>query len=70
MAEFKRLSPCPATGRPQGACPGYVVELVVPRCAEGRHEAANMAWHPADRVEEKRRWERQYCEFHRQRLSG
>lgn len=70
VAEFKRLNPCPATGQSHGKCPGYVVELVVPRCADGRHVASNMTWHLAAQVEDKRRWEQQYCQFHRQRQRG
>lgn len=70
VAEFKRLNPCPATGKPQGACPGYVVGLVVPLCAEGEDHPGNMTWHPAAEAEDKRRWEQQYCQFHRQRARG
>lgn len=43
-ADFQRVNPCPATGRPRGACPGYVVDHVRPLCAGGADTPANMQW--------------------------
>lgn len=28
--EFQRLHPCPSTGKPTGACAGYVVDHIIP----------------------------------------
>jgi hypothetical protein len=43
-AAFVRVNPCPATGKPRGACPGWVVDHVVPLCAGGVDAPANMQW--------------------------
>lgn len=42
--QFQRLHPCPATGKPSGACPGYVVDHVVALKHGGSDEPANMQW--------------------------
>lgn len=41
---FKKGSPCPATGRSSGACPGYVIDHVVPLKRGGPDHATNMQW--------------------------
>ena len=41
---FQRYHPCPATGRPSGACPGYVVDHIVPLKRGGADAPANMQW--------------------------
>ena len=41
---FKREHPCPATGKSRGACPGYVVDHVIPLCAGGADDPSNMQW--------------------------
>lgn len=43
-AEFQRLHPCPSTGSPRGACPGFEVDHIQPLCAGGRDEVTNMQW--------------------------
>lgn len=43
-AAFKRTHACPATGKVQRACPGYVVDHIMPLCAGGADEPANMMW--------------------------
>jgi hypothetical protein len=45
-AEFQRLEPCPATGLPRGACPGYEVDHVVPLCLGGPRVdiISNLQW--------------------------
>lgn len=43
-AEFQRSHPCPATGAPRGACPGFEVDHVVPLCAGGPDATSNMQW--------------------------
>lgn len=44
IREFKRLNPCPATGKIQKSCPGYVVDHVVPLCAGGADAVSNLQW--------------------------
>jgi hypothetical protein len=41
---FQMSNPCPATGRTSGACPGYVVDHIVPLKRGGVDEPANMQW--------------------------
>jgi len=43
-AAFKRSNPCPATGKRYGACPGYVIDHVIPLCACGLDAPQNMQW--------------------------
>lgn len=43
-AAFLKSHPCPATGKNSGACPGYVVDHVIPLCAGGADAVANMVW--------------------------
>lgn len=42
--DFKAHNPCPSTGKPRGACPGYVIDHVVPLCAGGKDARGNMQW--------------------------
>jgi hypothetical protein len=42
--EFQRLHPCPSSGKPTGACPGYVVDRIVPLKRGGLDEPSNMQW--------------------------
>lgn len=61
VAEFKRLTPCPATGRSTGACPGHVVDHVEPLCACGPDTPANMQWQTIEAAKAKDKEERRLC---------
>lgn len=61
VREFKRANPCPATGQPRGACPGWVVDHVVPLCAGGPDRPENMQWQTRAEAKAKDRWERRQC---------
>ena len=41
---FQRSNPCPATRRTTGACPGYIVDHIIPLKRGGADEPANMQW--------------------------
>lgn len=41
---FRAHNPCPATGKIQKSCPGYVVDHILPLCAYGIDSAENMQW--------------------------
>src|SRR5436190_202915 len=55
--QFQREHPCPATGKTTGACPGYVVDHIVPRKRGGADSPENLQWQTAadakakDRIE-------------------
>lgn len=62
LADFKRQHPCPTTGRPRGACPGWVVDHVVPLACGGVDHADNMQWQTKADAAAKDRLERKGCE--------
>ena len=41
---FEHSYPCPSTGKSSGACPGYVVDHVVPLKRGGADAPSNMQW--------------------------
>lgn len=55
--EFKREYPCPATGERRGACPGYVIDHVVPLKRGGEDKTSNMQWQTKAEAREKDKWE-------------
>ena len=42
--EFLRLHPCPSTGKPTGACAGYVVDHIIQLKRRGLDASCNMQW--------------------------
>ena len=54
---FRKAHPCPATGRASGACPGYVIDHVVPLKRGGADQAVNMQWQTLADARAKDRWE-------------
>ncbi len=60
-AAFQRAHPCPANGLRRGACPGYVVDHVVPLCAGGADAPRNMRWQTVGAARKKDRKERREC---------
>lgn len=42
--QFRKSNPCPATGKTSGACPGYVIDHVIPLYRGGPDAPANMQW--------------------------
>jgi hypothetical protein len=50
---FQSSHPCPATGRSTGACPGYVVDHVVPLKRGGADKPENMQWQTVARARAK-----------------
>jgi hypothetical protein len=41
---FRRLNPCPATGKTTGRCSGYVIDHIVPLKGGGPDAPFNMQW--------------------------
>jgi hypothetical protein len=58
---FRRDHPCPATGKTDGPCPGWLVDHAYPLCAGGKDEPANMQWQDARQSYLKDRIERELC---------
>lgn len=54
---FHRSNPCPSTGRTSGACPGYVVDHVVPLKRGGADSPHNMQWQTIEDAKRKDRTE-------------
>jgi hypothetical protein len=54
---FRAEHPCPATGRPRGACPGYVVDHRIALCVGGPDRRENMQWQTVEEAAAKDRWE-------------
>ena len=60
-AEFKRLHPCPATGKRRGPCSGYQVDHVKPLCAGGLDAVDNLQWLTVEAHKAKTKREARWC---------
>lgn len=43
---FKRIHPCPATGKSTGDCPSWSVDHVIPLAVGGCDSVSNLQWLP------------------------
>jgi hypothetical protein len=59
--EFQRLHPCPSTGRPTGACPGYIKDHIVSLVCGGPDAVSNLQWQTTAAAKAKDKWERKGC---------
>jgi hypothetical protein len=59
--EFEREHPCPSTGLPTGACPGYRKDHIVPLACGGPDAVSNLQWQTIADARAKDKWERQAC---------
>lgn len=58
---FQREHPCPSTGKPFGACPGWVKDHINPLCNGGPDAVSNLQWQTVEDAKVKDRWERDIC---------
>lgn len=65
-AEFQRLNPCPATGKPRGACPGYEVDHREALICGGKDEMQNLQWLTVAEHREKTKVEVKLCRSRQQ----
>lgn len=63
VAEFKRLEPCPSTGRSRGSCPGYEIDHRQPLAAGGSDTPDNMQWLTVQQHRIKTQSERAQCVY-------
>jgi hypothetical protein len=61
IKEFKFQNPCPAAGATKGSCKGYIIDHIVPLCADGADAAANMQWQTVAEAKMKDVEERKMC---------
>lgn len=61
IAEFKRQQPCPATGKPKGPCPGWIIDHVIPLACGGPDRPENLQWQTVAEAKAKDKWERKGC---------
>jgi len=59
--EFQRQHPCPSTGRPTGARPGYIKDHIRALDCGGPDAVSNMQWQTVAEAKAKDKWERQGC---------
>jgi len=64
-AEFVRVNHCPSTGKPRGACPGWVVDHVKALACGGADAPSNMQWQTVVDAKAKDKWERVGCQISR-----
>jgi hypothetical protein len=60
-ASSNRRTPCPATGRTSGACPGCIKDHIVPSACGGPDAVSNMQWQATADAKAKDRWEAKGC---------
>ena len=59
--EFQREHPCPSTGLPSGACPGYWKVHIVPLACGGPDAVSNLQWQTIADARAKDAWKRKAC---------
>ena len=57
VIRFKRLNPCPATGKASGRCTGWIVDHILPLACGGSDSVLNMQWQTKADAKLKDLWE-------------
>lgn len=58
---FRKVNACPSTHQFRGACPGHVVDHIIPLCAGGPDRPDNMQWQSRAESLKKDRLEWEAC---------
>src|SRR5690348_3841368 len=58
---FRKMFPCPSTGKTTGKCEGWRIDHVRPLCFGGADVPANMAWEEVRQSYLKDNFEREAC---------
>lgn len=58
LREFQRIHRCPSTGLPEGSCPGWYRDHVIPLSCGGADIVENLQWLPEDLWRAKSKFER------------
>jgi hypothetical protein len=61
IREFRAMNPCPATGKIQKSCPGYVVDHIMPLCGYGIDKLVNLQYQPIAEAKSKDKLENAQC---------
>jgi hypothetical protein len=67
---FRATHPCPSTNLTTGACPGYVVDHIMPLCIGGPDAPRNMQWQSRADSYRKDALEREVCRIARRVHEG
>lgn len=59
LSAFKKVHPCPSTGKTSGACPGWIMDHVIPLACGGADSVGNLQWLPVESWRAKSLFERQ-----------
>lgn len=70
VRQFRRDNPCPATGKTTGACPGWVVDHIIPLCWDGKDDPSNMQWQTKIAALQKDKLEWRICRHFRKEHQG
>ena len=46
LTAYKKLHPCPVTGKSMGSCPGWAINHIIPLAKGGCDSVINLAWMP------------------------
>ena len=58
---FIRMHPCPSTGLSKLPCHGFILDHIIPLCANGPDSTSNLQWQSIEAAKAKDREERILC---------
>lgn len=61
VSQFKKSHKCPATGRIEKRCAGFIIDHRIPLVCGGKDDQSNMQWQSVEEAKAKDKWERKNC---------